>query len=76
MLRIESDNAFIGKTFVLPGPDRMVVDLGGEWKNVKAPSIPSNTLVKGVRIGKQNSGPRLVLDLTRPPKAHEAGSTV
>ncbi len=72
VLRIESDNAFTGRTFVLPGPDRMVVDLAGEWNNLKAPSIPSNNLVKGVRIGKQSGGPRLVLDLTRPPKTHDA----
>ncbi len=72
LLRIESDNAFTGKTFVLPGPDRMVVDLAGEWNNMRAPSVPSNNLVKGVRIGKQSGGPRLVLDLARPPKSHEA----
>lgn len=69
-LRIVASNGFPCKTFVLPAPDRLVVDLPGKWKGVKAPNVPANKIVKGVRIGKQDAGPRLVLDLERPLKAH------
>jgi outer membrane biosynthesis protein TonB len=69
-LRIVADNAFSCNSFVLTGPDRLVVDLPGKWSDVKVPSIPSNSLVKSVRVGRQPSGPRLVLDLARAIKGH------
>ncbi len=71
VLRLEAGSPITGKAFVLPGPDRLVVDLSGEWGGVKAPPIPANTLVKGARIGQQSGGPRLVLDLSRAPKKWE-----
>lgn len=70
-LHIEADGDFTYKAFVLTGPDRFVIDLPGEWKGMKAPSIPSNGLVKNVRIGLRPSGPRVVLDLTRPLMGHQ-----
>lgn len=70
-LRIESDGGFSCKTFVLTGPDRLVIDLPGKWKGVKAPSVPSNQLVKNARVGDQPTGPRVVLDLARPIKGHQ-----
>lgn len=70
VLRIEADGAFSYKIFALPSPDRYVVDLVGDWKNMRSPSVPSNTMVSGVRLGKQAGGPRLVLDMQRPPKKH------
>lgn len=65
-LRIEAEDAFPVKTFTLTNPDRLVVDLPGTWKGVTAPSVPSNNVVGGVRLGQQPAGPRLVLDLKRP----------
>lgn len=70
-LRIEADGGFSCKTFVLSGPDRLVIDLPGKWKGVQAPSVPSNQLVKKARVGEQPTGPRVVLDLTRPIKGHQ-----
>ena len=70
VLRIEADAPFSYKTFALSSPDRYVVDLMGTWTNMHAPTIPANTLIKGVRVGKQASGPRLVLDIQRPSKKH------
>lgn len=69
-LRIEADGPFSYKTFALPSPDRYVVDLVGAWNNMRAPSVPSNNMIKGARAGKQPGGPRLVLDMQRSPKKH------
>lgn len=70
VLRIEADGGFSYKTFVLPTPDRYVVDLGGSWSGMRVPVIPANNMVKSARVGSQAGGPRLVLDLQRAPKKH------
>ena len=70
VFRIEADASFSYKTFALPSPDRYVVDLLGTWTNMYAPTVPANTLIKSVRVGKQASGPRLVFDMQRVPKNH------
>lgn len=70
-LRIEADTPFPARTFVLNSPDRLVIDLPGVWKGVKAPSVPQNRLIKGVRVGAQTAGPRIVLDLSAAPKGHK-----
>ena len=78
-LRIEADTPFPCRTFVLNSPDRLVIDLPGTWKGVKAPTVPSNRLIKAVRVGSQPNGPRIVLDLTAAPKGHKvqrSGSVV
>ena len=67
-LRIESTTAFPFKTFSLPTPERLVIDLPGTWTGISAPKIPSNQLVTGFRVGTQPAGPRLVLDLSRKIK--------
>lgn len=69
-LRIEADGPFPYKSFALTGPDRLVVDLPGTWKGMKAPSVPGNDIVKNVRLGQQTAGPRLVLDLSGGLKTH------
>ena len=70
-LRIEANDSFPCKTFVLTGPDRLVIDLPGKWKGVHVPSVPANQLVTNVRAGEQTAGPRVVLDLARPLKGHQ-----
>ncbi|MDR2489600.1 MAG: AMIN domain-containing protein [Desulfovibrio sp.] len=70
LLRIEADTPFPCRAFILNNPDRMVVDLPGSWKGIKAPTIPQNRLVKAIRVGAQPAGPRIVLDLTGSPKGH------
>lgn len=69
-LRIEADNPFPVKTFALTGPDRLVIDLPGTWSNMQAPSVPENSIVQKVRVGKQDKGIRLVLDLKKPLGNH------
>jgi hypothetical protein len=71
ILTIQADDAFTCRSFALSGPDRLVVDLGGTWTNMRAPMVPDNTLVTGARTGRQERAARLVLDLSRPLKQYE-----
>ncbi len=71
VLRVEAEEPFVAKLFVLPGPDRLVLDLMGDWKNLQAPKVPSNNVVKGSRVGRQPESARLVLDLNQAPKKYE-----
>lgn len=52
------------KGMELENPRRVVVDLEGEW-HVKAPGVPRNVMVSGVRLGKSGKGTRVVLDLAQ-----------
>ncbi|MDR2124933.1 MAG: AMIN domain-containing protein [Desulfovibrio sp.] len=70
-LRLEADSAFPCKTFTLSGPDRLVIDLPGAWKGMKAPTVPGNRIVRKARVGLQSDGARLVLDLSSPLKKHK-----
>lgn len=54
------------KTMTLTNPDRVVVDLEGQWQ-IKAPGVPKNALVSNVRIGKMADKTRVVIDLTEKP---------
>lgn len=63
VLVIEGDGPLPARHFLLANPERLVVDLPGSWRNLKAPSVPSNNLVKSVRLGRQDDADRLVLDL-------------
>lgn len=69
-LRIEADNAFPSKVFVLTSPDRLVIDLPGVWKGLRGPVVPQNRIIKNVRIGLQKDSARIVLDLSGPLKSH------
>lgn len=71
MLRLESDSVFPIKHFVLTKPDRLVIDLPGNWKNMRVPTVPQNNIIKAVRLGSQPGGPRLVLDLAKAPSHQE-----
>jgi hypothetical protein len=71
-LRIEAEDSFPCKAFVLSDPPRLVIDLPGAWQKMRAPSVPANRVVRGVRIGIQDRGPRLVLDMEKMP-SYEIG---
>jgi hypothetical protein len=70
-LLLEADGAFPCKTFALSGPDRLVIDLPGAWKGMKAPTVPGNRIVRKARVGLQSNSARLVLDLNSPLKNHK-----
>lgn len=53
--------------FALKEPDRVVVDLVGDWK-IKAPGVPKNPLVTNVRLGKMDNRTRVVIDMNGPAR--------
>lgn len=55
-----------GKSFMLTGPDRVVLDIDGDWK-VEAPRVPSNRMVRSLRVGTQDKATRLVFDMRVTP---------
>ncbi|MCL1915769.1 MAG: AMIN domain-containing protein [Desulfovibrionaceae bacterium] len=70
-LRLEGNKPLQIRYFVLREPDRLVVDLSGRWQGLRTPAVPSNNLVKSIRLGRQNAADRLVLDLLAPLQNHE-----
>ena len=68
---LKAADHFEYKTFLLPSPDRLVIDLAGAWSGLDVPNVPSNRLVKGLRLGKLEKGHRVVLDLKEVPKGYE-----
>lgn len=72
VLTLSADKRFSYKTFVLVGPDRLVIDLAGEWSGVKIPGMPSNRLITKVRAGKFENSHRIVMDLKSPLGGYEA----
>ena len=76
---LKADSRFDYKSFLLPSPERLVVDIAGNWQGLEAPTVPSNRLVSGVRLGKTDKGRRIVLDLKEAPNGSETtrdGATV
>lgn len=70
VLHLEGASGAQYKSFVLKEPDRMVVDLVGAW-TVNVPAVPSNRVIKAVRVGKPGEKTRIVLDLDKGPDGHE-----
>lgn len=54
------------KMFVLTAPDRAVLDLLEGWK-IKGTNVPSNLVIKNVRVGQPAERSRIVLDLKKKP---------
>lgn len=54
--------------FELPEPDRLVVDLLGQWNDFRAPGAPKDpgSIVTRVRFGRRDDRERMVLELKRP----------
>lgn len=71
ILTLTADKRFNYKSFTLAGPDRLVIDLIGEWKGVKVPGMPSNRLISKVREGKFEGAHRIVMDLKAPLAGYE-----
>ena len=67
-VRIEASEMPSYKTMQLTSPDRLVIDLSGDWV-IKAPGVPTNKFISNVRIGKQRDSTRIVVDLKQNPGA-------
>lgn len=50
-------------SMTLTDPDRVVIDLPGDWKFPTHPGVPKNDLVSAVRVGQQGDKTRVVIDL-------------
>ena len=66
-VRIVGNTGISYKPMLLTEPDRIVLDLDGDW-DIKAPGIPKNKLVTNIRIGKPNGKTRVVIDLNSTAK--------
>lgn len=55
-------------SMTLENPNRVVVDLTGDWKFPPNPGIPKNDLVSAVRVGQNGDKTRLVIDLKVKPR--------
>ena len=71
ILTLTADKRFNYKSFTLVSPDRLVIDLVGEWNGVKVPGMPSNRLISKVREGKFEGTHRIVMDLKAPLAGYE-----
>ena len=67
-LTLRGNSPMIGHFYVLEGPDRVVLDLAGNWK-IDVPKVPSNRLIGAVRVGQHEDKTRLVFDMKTVGKA-------
>lgn len=65
-VRLVGSSPLSYKTMSLSNPERVVVDLDGQWQ-IKAPGVPNNPLVSNVRVGKLGDRTRVVIDLKAKP---------
>jgi hypothetical protein len=70
ILRLEGDVPLSARYFILSAPERLVLDISGNWKGIKVPAMPSNNIIKAIRLGRHGNADRLVLDLLGPLRAH------
>ena len=52
----------VGHYSILKEPERVVLDLAGNWE-LEVPRVPSNRLIKAVRVGQHEDKTRLVFDM-------------
>ena len=64
-LVLKGNAPMVGHYYVLESPDRVVLDLAGNWQ-VELPKVPSNRLIKAARVGQHDDKTRLVFDMKTP----------
>lgn len=67
-VRIGGNGKLAYSYMTLENPDRIVVDLPGDWKFPATPGIPKNDFVSAMRVGKSGDKTRLVIDLKAKPR--------
>jgi len=67
-LTLRGNSPMIGHFYVLEDPDRVVLDLAGNWQ-IDVPRVPGNRLIGAVRVGQHEDKTRLVFDMKNPGKA-------
>lgn len=63
VLEIVATGAFDYKVFSLKQPQRIVIDLNGNFEKLTAPSFKANALVSGVRLARHEKSVRIVMDV-------------
>ncbi|MFV0348284.1 MAG: AMIN domain-containing protein [Halodesulfovibrio sp.] len=63
VLEIVATGAFDYKVFSLKQPQRIVIDLNGNFEKLTAPSVKANNLVSGVRLARHEKSVRIVMDV-------------
>ena len=66
-LVLRGNAPMVGHFYVLESPDRVVLDLAGNWK-IEVPRVPSNRLIGSVRVGQHEDKTRLVFDMKNTGK--------
>ena len=61
-LVLQGNAPMVGHYFTLAEPDRVVLDLAGNW-DVAVPRVPSNRLIEAVRVGQHDDKTRIVFDM-------------
>ena len=74
-VRITMDRKIPYKQMILTNPDRLVIDIAGEYKNLQSPAFPENDFVSGIRIGHYDNRTRLVFDLKETPARHHVNQS-
>lgn len=67
-VRIGGNSKMDFNHMILENPNRIVVDLPGDWRFPDNPGIPRNELVQAVRVGKNEGKTRVVIDLKEKPR--------
>ena len=67
-LTLQGNAPMVGHYFTLGNPDRVVLDLAGNWE-INVPRVPSNRLIQVVRVGQHDDKTRLVFDMKTTGKA-------
>lgn len=62
-IRIGAASRIHYNSMTLDNPDRIVVDMDGQWQFPPSPGVPKNEMVSNVRIGKNGDKTRVVIDL-------------
>lgn len=61
-LVLQGNAPMVGHYFTLSEPDRVVLDLAGNWE-IEVPRVPSNRLIQSVRVGQHDDKTRIVFDM-------------
>lgn len=67
-VRIGGNGKVDYSSMTLEEPNRVVLDLAGEWKFPPHPGVPKNDLVSAVRVGQNGDKTRVVIDLKEKPR--------
>ena len=67
-IRLGANNKIKYNSMTLEKPDRVVVDLDGDWQFPSTLPIPKNEMVNAIRVGKLGDKTRVVIDLKAKPR--------